>query len=150
MKQEQEFIRRYIRVGRERRDLPEEVSKYLCSKSLYCSHEERRVSGGKDGDLGVERAELRVYACFNGPPLQAYTVTDDDVNGFCVTMTVLLPKSDQPAEQEIIEEVLNFLDSKDFVSSHVSFTNRTASFHSFGDFLDTWYNPQPFEPFARS
>lgn len=141
---DQKPIKRYLRHGREKSGVVEALKGFLKDK-VRLHYLEQHNRGGSDGEMHTENAELSHYIDSYGAGIQVYILTECSTNGYAVTISVILFKT----ESTTINEILSYLDEHDFVSSHASFKERIVGYHYFGEYLEAWFEPTKTEPFTE-
>src|SRR5689334_9013770 len=111
--------KRYLIVGRERKNLEGEVRTFLASL-FKCTYTERRVSGGQSGDLYEETAQIDTFSDGNST-IQLYVMCDHSTFGYAISFSVLT-NIDPSREQH--DKLFAFLDAHEFVNRYSSFKDR--------------------------
>ncbi|MBX4195859.1 hypothetical protein KW796_02810 [Candidatus Parcubacteria bacterium] len=135
--------RLYICVGRSE-SLILYVRQYL-EGHFHKVHSEWRKSGGRSGDLHEEIAHLDQYELSNGAGIQLYTLLDHSTNGYAECLSVLLPRE----HADGVKELVTFLTTLDFVTSHKNLRERPLGFKSYQAYLDDWYREGDQKPFCE-
>lgn len=131
--------RRFRTYGRETKNVLQNVQDFLTRKlHLYKERSVFQKSGGRSGDLAVEKMEYEVFMDgsengWNNGSVHVYSVTDDSTNGYAQHLSVLILLPDVSG---ILPKLTNFLDEMDFASNHSSFKERPFGFHSFRPYID--------------